>query len=223
MRSASPRCGNATTTRWPERMSAASSLSASARPRAAIAGRCASNVNGCACGNGSSSVDAGEGRWIADAVFLPDPAHVVGLEDEIGRALERRHEIVGHLDDRLDVLVVGQRRLQEVGPAFGRRIERRLCDRVERALRERREGAHRLDLVAEELDPERLAAGRREDVDDAAAHGELAAVVHALGALVAREGERLRQALDAELEAGAHLDRLGTGLGRRQPLGERPR
>ncbi len=34
----------------------ASSLSASASPRAAIAGRCASKASGCACGNGSSSV-----------------------------------------------------------------------------------------------------------------------------------------------------------------------
>ena len=55
-------------------------------------------------------------------------------------------------------------------------VERRLGDRVERALRERREGADGLDLVAEELDAERLAPRRREDVDDAAADGELAAL-----------------------------------------------
>ena len=55
-RSASPRCANATTTRFPERTNPASSFSASARPRAAMAGRCASNACGCACGNGSSSV-----------------------------------------------------------------------------------------------------------------------------------------------------------------------
>ncbi len=64
MRSASPRCGKATTTRWPERTSASSSFSASASPRAAIAGRWASKANGCPCGNESSSVvpasDGGE-------------------------------------------------------------------------------------------------------------------------------------------------------------------
>ena len=94
---------------------------------------------------------------------------------------------------------------------------------MERALREGREGAHRLDLVAEELDAQRLAAGRREDVDDAAAHRELAAVVDALDALVARERERLRQPVDAGLEARPQLDRLRARLGRRQPLGERSR
>ena len=55
VRSASPACGKATTTRLPPLTKPFSSFSASARPRAAIAGRCASNENGCACGNGSSS------------------------------------------------------------------------------------------------------------------------------------------------------------------------
>src|SRR6266542_1257404 len=76
---------------------------------------------------------------------------------------------------------------------------------MERALREGREGADRLDLVAEELDAQRLAAGRREDVDDPAAHRELTTVVDALAARVAGEGERLRQTLDAELAAGGEL------------------
>ena len=93
---------------------------------------------------------------------------------------------------------------------------------MERALREGRECAHRLDLVAEELDPERLAAGRREDVDDAAPHRELAAVVHSLHPLVPGEGERLCQPVDARLESRPQLDRLGTRLRRRQPLRERP-
>ena len=62
VRSASPRCGNATTTRWPARTNAASSFSASARPRAAIAGRCASNANGWPAGTGRARVDAVERR-----------------------------------------------------------------------------------------------------------------------------------------------------------------
>ena len=81
---------------------------------------------------------------------------------------------------------------------------------MERALREGRERAHRLDLVAEELDPERLAAGRREDVDDAAPHCELAAVVHPLHPLVPSKRKRLRQPFDAQLEPG----RSSIGSGR---------
>ena len=79
----------------------------------------------------------------------------------------------------------------------------RRVDRAQRALRERRERADRLDLVAEELDAERLAAGRREDVDEPAADGELAALLDALDALVARERERLREPVDARLVARA--------------------
>ncbi len=58
---------------------------------------------------------------------------------------------------------------------------------AQRALRERRERRHALHLVAEQLDPDRLAAGGREDVDDVAAGRHLAALVDgAADALVAR-------------------------------------
>jgi hypothetical protein len=56
---------------------------------------------------------------------------------------------------------------------------------VKRALRERRERAHLLDLVPEELDAQRLAAGRREDVDKPASNGELPSVLRSLDSLVA--------------------------------------
>ena len=49
---------------------------------------------------------------------------------------------------------------------------RRSRSRSERWVNDR-EGRQALDLVAEELDPDRLAAGRREDVDQAAADREL--------------------------------------------------
>ena len=55
VRSASPWCGNATTVRRPPRTNARSSFSASERPRAAIAGRCASKENGWPAGSWSSS------------------------------------------------------------------------------------------------------------------------------------------------------------------------
>ena len=60
---------------------------------------------------------------------------------------------------------------------------------------------------------ERLAARGREDVDDAAADGELPALVGALDPLVAGEGERLRQTVDAGSRPGAKLDRLGPRRG----------
>ena len=53
--------------------------------------------------------------------------------------------------------------------------QQRTLDRADRALVGRVEGAQRIDLVAEELDPDRQRQRRREDVDDAAAPRQLAA------------------------------------------------
>ncbi len=94
---------------------------------------------------------------------------------------------------------------------------------MEGALREGRERAHLLDLVAVELGAERLAAGGREDVEQAAADGELAALVSALDPLVARARELLRQAVEAGLAADLQPDRLGPCSRRRHALGERGR
>ena len=91
----------------------------------------------------------------------------------------------------------------------------------ERALRERRERADAFDLVAEELDPQRLATGRGEDVDQTATDGELAALLDALDALVAGEREPLGQLLEARLVAGPEAERLGPLTCGRQPLGDR--
>src|SRR5207248_11199387 len=96
-------------------------------------------------------------------------------------------------------------------------------DRVERALRERGEGADLLDLVSPELDAERLPAGRREDVDEAAANGELSPLVGALDALVAGERELLGERFEADLLAGCDPERVRPCSGRRQRLGERRR
>ena len=91
---------------------------------------------------------------------------------------------------------------------------------MQRALRERRVRAHRLDLVAEELEAERLAAGGREDVDDPAADRELAPLLGSLDALVARERESLRQVIVGVL---GEPDRLRALLRRRKALGDRGR
>ena len=201
-----------------------SSFSASARPRAAIAGFCASNENGWPDGSGSSSLDAFQVEVVAPELLEPDAFHLAELPHQIGRTVENGHEIVGN--SRSFTLFFEQQAvvgIERVEPALGRRIDDRVLDRVQRALRERRERAHLLDLVAEELDADRLAAGRREDVDQAAAHRELPAVVDALDALVARERERLRQALDARLRADHDADRLRPLVAWWDPLGERRR
>src|SRR5205823_410923 len=110
--------------------------------------------------------------------------------------------------------------LDAVEPPLCRGIDRAGLDRVERALRERRERADRLNLVAEELDAQRLAAGRREDVDQAAANRELPAVVDALVALVPGERELLGELLDPLLGTGRQLERGRPCSRRRQALGD---
>ncbi len=63
---------------------------------------------------------------------------------------------------------------QQLAAGRGLDLRRRLG--IERALVGDREEAHGLDLVAEEVDAHRVGVGRREDIEDAAAHRELAAV-----------------------------------------------
>src|SRR2546430_17026622 len=99
-------------------------------------------------------------------------------------------------------LSLGQVRFEQVEPALGRWIDHRRLDRMQRALRERRERAHLLDLVAPELDPKRFAAGGREHVDEPAAHSELAALIRTLDPLLARQGERLGSLLQTDIFAG---------------------
>ena len=91
---------------------------------------------------------------------------------------------------------------------------------MQRALGEHRERAQRLDLVPEELDAHGLAAGRREDVDDPAAHGDLAALLDAFDPRVARDHELLGEVFYAGLVPRGQADRLRPRLGRRQPVGE---
>src|SRR5438477_11161220 len=89
------------------------------------------------------------------------------------------------------------------------------------ALRERREGPDRLDLVAEELDPERLAPGGREDVDATATDRDVAALLRPLDPLVTRKCKLLDEVVDAAPVARCELDRLGPRIRGRHPLGDR--
>ena len=206
VRSASPRCGKATTRGGPARTRPASSFSASARPRAAIAGRCASNENGWPCGQRVELARRPERRARRRAPRAQTSRTSSACQTRSGGAVEQRHEVVRRCAE-LRRLVVRRASARRGRAPLGGRVDQRVVDGVQRALRERREGADRLDLVAEELDPERLAAGGREDVDDAAADGELAALLGLLDALVAGERERLGEAVDAGLVADADRDR----------------
>ena len=60
---------------------------------------------------------------------------------------------------------------------FGGRQQPHLRDSLPRALRVGLKGADRLDFVAEEIDPDRVAGARREEVEDAAASRDLARLV----------------------------------------------
>ena len=155
------------------------------------------------------------------AVLRPDATHVVGLEDEVGRALERRDEIVRgpgltspsspcHSSTRSSRRSTAGKIVHASTGCSAR------CVNGENA---------RIDSTSSPKNSiaERLAAGCREDVDQAAAHRELAAVVDPLDALVARERELLREAFDADLDARRQLERRGPRAAGGRQLGDRVR
>ena len=158
-----------------------------------------------------------------ETVLFPGPVHVIRAPDEIRRPIDCRDEVAGNLDSGTVALVIRQRRLVEVAAALSRRVYDGGVLGVEGALGERRERADLLDLVAEELHPQRLTAGRGEDVDEAAADGELPALFHTVDPLVAGEREVLREPVDPGLLADAESERCRPGVDRRQPFAERAR
>ena len=80
------------------------------------------------------------------------------------------------------------------GVELAHRQDEELLARLERALAHRIELANRLDDVAGQLDTQRLRMRRREDVEEAAADGEVAAVLHQRHAAVAPIVQLDRQA-----------------------------
>ncbi len=160
-------------------------------------------------------------RHRLELLFGPDLAHVPGLPDEVRAGRDRWHEVVGNRARRIRVLVVVEPQLDEIESPLGGGVDRRRVNRVQRALREGRERADALDLVAEELDAERLATRRRIDVDDPAAKRELPALLGLVDPLVAGERELLGDGVDAGVVAGGEADRRGPRLRRGHLLGER--
>ena len=81
-------------------------------------------------------------------------------------------------------------------------------DGLQGALVGDREAADLLDLVAPQLDAHGVLGGRWEDVEDPAAHGELAALLDEVDALVGGVGETAYEVLEGRLVADGDLDRL---------------
>ena len=205
MRSASPRWG---TQRPPDfRLEGrARSFSASASPRAATAGRCASKTCGCPDGSGSSSAPRpGRGGHRAPRARSSGP---VRLPDDIAAGIggTRSSGAASRASSR------GSSR-----SAVARRREHdRLVERMKRPLRERRERANRLDLVAEELDPDgsRPVARRRRRAHRAQ---RTPAALDALDPLVSSEREPLDQPVDPRLVADRDRKRRRPRLDGRNP------
>ncbi len=105
-------------------------------------------------------------------------------------------------------------------------VEQHLADRpqadlrdiAERALGQRVEGADTLELVAEQVEPERAFAAAREDVDDAAAYGILARLHHRAAAPIAVARETGEQLSAVDALAGARREQAGAQRLRRRHL-----
>ena len=125
-------------------------------------------------------------------------------------------DLVGQLEQlRVPLAELGRTAAYVVGEqqlAAGRRPEP--VDLVEGALVGDREGADLLDVVAPELHAQRVLLGRREDVDDAAADGELAALLDQVDAGVRRVGEPADDVLE---RSGVTRARARPARGRRGP------
>ena len=93
----------------------------------------------------------------------------------------------------------------------------------QRPLGEDRKAPHRLDLVAEELDPDRLLLGSRIDVEDPSADRELPALLDLVDPLVAGVGEQQRDVVEVDALAAVQRQRLGPLRRVRNLLGERDR
>ena len=89
---------------------------------------------------------------------------------------------------------------------------------VERALVGGGEVAQLVDLVAPELDPDRVRLGGREDVEQATADGELAALLDQLDPGVGGVDQRAGDVVEVGLVTGLQLDRHEVAQAGRQRL-----
>jgi hypothetical protein len=137
------------------------------------------------------------------------------------RFVGRRVEHTRHVNDHRG----GGGHVVEQAPAAGGpalQCQRQDGERVQRvagALGRRIEETDRLDLVAEELDPDGARVARREDVDDAAAHAPLPDFDHRVDALVPAMLEGLKEELAVERVAHRELHHARGEVRGKQELG----
>ena len=143
------------------------------------------------------------------------------VADQLQRRAERLHrQQLGDVG-ALSVLARDLGQLAVLERQLGGRVELDAFRLAERALGEGREPADRLDLVAEQLQPRGALLGRGKDVEDAAAHRELAALLDLVGVLVAGLDQELGNVAEIDLLAAVQDEPLGPqrcvghGLGQR--------
>ncbi len=210
-------------------------------PRPASAGRCASNWASPASGSSAETrrEQVDDGRLV-DIGPLARGLRVArgGLLEPLARASSTRSGCHAHdraVRDQLgrqvdevarDRHVLLVRPLLDVGgraARLARRLQVAALELGERALREHREARDALDLVAEQLDAHGLGSRGREDVEDVAAHRELAAIADALDARVAGRDERRDGVVAHELSPALDVQRGRPARGRRDALDQRGR
>ena len=152
---------------------------------------------------------------------------LLGDRDEgaLGHQVQRSLETVNgdQLREVRPLLLVGGvgdqvRELAVLGAQLRRGGQLDALGVAERALGEGREPAHRLDLVPEQLHPDRPLLGRRVGVEDVAPDRELAALLDLLAPLVARLGQQLGDVRQVHRFAHAQRQAVGAQLGVRDRL-----
>ena len=128
--------------------------------------------------------------------------------EQLAKAVHRQH--VGHVR-ALRLLALGRDlgQLTVLGSELGRRSDLHPLGLLERALREGREPGQALDLDVEQLAANGSFLGGRIDVENVAADGELAAVLHLLHALVAAGHQPARHLVEVEQPALLDLEAVG--------------
>ena len=117
--------------------------------------------------------------------------------------------------EQLDVALPEQCRRPLAECHFGDRHQHQLLHELHRALGLRVERLDAFQRVTEEIQPHRIGPPRREQIENAAAHGILALLHHGPGARIAGKREALRQL--------AHVDALAGSQRPHRLANERPR
>jgi hypothetical protein len=127
--------------------------------------------------------------------------------------------------DRAELLAVARaealnRRIVEQD--FADRAQHERIERPSRALRQRVEAAQAFERVAEEIEADRLRRAGGKEIDDAAAHRELAGLAHRIGAHVAVVAEKALQPVERDAPARPQRQHPPVEqFARRHPLDER--